>query len=68
MGRVMVFGRVMMMMFVVIMSVMMMVIFDESVGVVHLRRVEELVVKFGFVMSVVMFVVESEENMNKRTY
>merc|ERR1719423_514539 len=33
------------MMFVVIMNVMMMVIFDKSVGVIHLRRVEELVVE-----------------------
>ena len=58
-------ARVVMMMFVMIVIVMMMVILDESVGVVHLRCIEELVVELSLMMSVVMFVVEPEHFIDK---
>jgi len=51
-------GWVMMMMLIMIDDVIMMMIFDESVGVVHLRSVEQFVVKLRLMMSVVVLVVE----------
>ena len=57
-GVVMMDGRVMMMMLIMIDDVIMMMIFDESVGVVHLRSVEQFVVKLRLMMSVVVLVVE----------
>ena len=48
----------MMMMLIMVMSVVMVMVLNKCISIVHLWSVEQFVMKMGFMVGIVMFVVE----------